>query len=157
MSISIEPAKDAESLARIHAQCFTDEVWTAQAIEGLLATPGTFALVARGEVGFILVRAASDESEILTICVLPAARRRGIATALINVASLRAQEGGATVMFLEVSSGNNSAIAVYKQLGFAEVGRRKGYYSVAHGMREDALVLRANFPLIRVCNCLQLG
>lgn len=152
MSISVELTKNADSLARIHAQCFSDEVWSAQAIEELLVSPGTFALRAQGEAGFILVRVASDESEVLTVCTIPAARRRGVATVLINSAAEQAQKSGASVMFLEVNSGNNPAIAVYKRMGFAEVGYRKGYYGKAHGMREDALVLRANFPLIRVCN-----
>jgi [ribosomal protein S18]-alanine N-acetyltransferase len=145
---------DADDLARIHAQCFT-EVWNAAAVAALLATPGTFALVA--DAGFIMVRVAADESEVLTLAVTPAARRRGIATALVLGAAERAAEIGAGVMFLEVGVANIPAISLYKRLGFATVGHRKAYYAEAHGMREDALVLRAQLPLSRVGNSLQLG
>jgi len=117
-------------------------------VAALLATPGSFAMVDDG--GFILVRAAADESEVLTLAVVPAARRRGIATALVLAAAQRAAEVGAGVIFLEVSTANLPAISLYKRLGFAAVGCRKAYYAGAHGVREDALVLRAEIPLSRV-------
>ena len=138
---------EAAELAEIHAQCFS-EVWNAEAVAALLATPGTFAMVVEG--GFIMVRTAADESEVLTLAVMPAARRRGIATALVLGAAERAVEVGASVMFLEVGAANLPAISLYKRLGFAVVGHRKAYYAGVHGMREDALVLRAAIPLSRV-------
>jgi ribosomal-protein-alanine N-acetyltransferase len=141
---------DAPALAAIHAQCFSMEVWDAAAIAALLATPGTFALLDEDAGGFIMVRAAGGESEVLTLGVKPAARRRGIAKALVVGASERAFAAGATDLFLEVNAANNAAIALYKGLGFGEVGRRKDYYLAPHGMREDALVLRASIPLMRV-------
>jgi len=140
-------SSEAASLARIHAQCFA-QAWSAEAVAALLATPGSFAMVDDG--GFILVRAAADESEVLTLAVVPAARRRGIATALVLAAAQRAAEVGAGVIFLEVSTANLPAISLYKRLGFAAVGCRKAYYAGAHGVREDALVLRAEIPLSRV-------
>ncbi|MDF3835797.1 ribosomal-protein-alanine N-acetyltransferase, partial [Cupriavidus basilensis] len=45
-------------------------------------------------------------------------------------------------MLLEVRPSNGGAIALYRQAGFAEIGRRKGYYPAAGQVREDALVLR---------------
>ena len=44
-------------------------------------------------------------------------------------------------MLLEVRPSNGPALALYRNYGFAEIGRRKGYYP-ADGGREDALVLR---------------
>ena len=148
---------DAALLATIHSQCFEGEVWSADAIAGLLASPGTFALVTGDDSGFILVRVAGGESEVLTLGVAPAARRRGLATELVIQASNQAEKNAASVMFLEVNTANFAAIAVYKRLGFAEVGRRKNYYAGVHGVREDALVLRAQIPLQRVVSCMQLG
>jgi ribosomal-protein-alanine N-acetyltransferase len=43
-------------------------------------------------------------------------------------------------MFLEVRPTNTYAIALYEDLGFNEIGVRKGYYKSEHG-REDALML----------------
>ena len=150
MRLRYASSDDAPALAAIHAQCFNEEVWDAAAIAGLMATPGTFALVDETAGGFILVRTAGDESEVLTLGVRPAARRRGMAKNLVLTAAARAVEDGAAIMFLEVNVGNNAAIALYKGLGFAEVGRRIAYYAGPHGMREDALVLQAAIPLIRV-------
>lgn len=150
MRVRLASSNEAAVLATIHAQCFTEEVWDAAAIAGLMATPGTFALVDEDAGGFILVRAAGGESEILTLGVTPAARRRGIARALVFRAAEEAAAAGAGHMFLEVNATNNAAIALYKGLGFAEVGRRKAYYVAPHGMREDALVLKVAFPLARV-------
>jgi ribosomal protein S18 acetylase RimI-like enzyme len=93
----------------------------------LLALPGTFAFLADGECGgFVLVRTAGGEAEILTLAVAPAARRRGIGSALISAACRHAQEMGAAAMFLEVSRTNEPAKALYTRLGFREVGLRKG-------------------------------
>ena len=54
------------------------------------------------------------------------------------------QSGGsrAATMFLEVSEANAPARALYRRLGFAEVGRRPRYYDDGG----DALVLRLPLP-----------
>ena len=156
MTVRSADIGEAPALAALHAQCF-HEIWNAAAITELMAAPGTFALIDADQTGFILVRAAGEECEVLTLAVTPAARRRGVATALVRAAAERAAEANAAAMFLEVNATNNPAITLYKRLGFAQVGLRKGYYAVPHGMREDALVLRASIPLLRVGFFLQLG
>jgi ribosomal-protein-alanine N-acetyltransferase len=45
-------------------------------------------------------------------------------------------------VFLEVDENNPAARALYAKLGFAEVGRRKGYYRDGEGGESAALVLR---------------
>ena len=74
-------ADDVEALARIHASAFAD-AWSAASIRDLFAGPGVFAFISPD--GFILARAAGGEAEILTLAVTPAARRQGIARALIH-------------------------------------------------------------------------
>ena len=142
----------ASLLAALHAKCFA-ETWSAEWIASLLAQPGAFACLAEDDTGFILVRAAGDEAEVLTLAVEPAARRRGIGSALMGAASSRAAELGARRLFLEVGSVNYAAVAMYRRLGFVEVGRRKDYYTTQDGGREDALVLSVEIPLLRVGNC----
>jgi len=146
----------ARLLAAIHAECFS-ELWSPDWIAGLLAQPGSFACLAQDESGFIFIRTAGDEAEVLTLAVKPAARRRGIASALVAEGAKQAQKQGATAMFLEVSCANLPAIALYKRLGFNEVGRRKAYYAAHGATPEDALVLRVEIPLLRVGKSLQLG
>lgn len=156
MRMRLANIRDVDLLAALHAQCFS-ELWNAAAFTELMVLPGTVALVDEDLTGFILVRTAASESEVLSVGVTPAARRRGTATALVTAAAEQAAKAGADVMFLEVNATNNPAIALYMRLGFKEVGRRNGYYAAPHGMREDALVLRASIPLARVGNSMQLG
>ena len=146
-TIHLTPSCDADVLAGLHATSFAD-AWSAEWIAKLLAQPGTFGLLGDGDSGgFVLVRAAGGEAEILTLAVAPAARRRGIGSALISAACRQAQEMGADTMFLEVSRTNEPAITLYARLGFREVARRRGYYQEPGGSNEDALVFCVKLPL----------
>lgn len=128
-----------EEMAAIHASAFPPgEAWDARAIAGLLATPGCFAHHRPG--AFILARVAADEAEVLTLATTPAARRQGLARALLDQATATAIALGAKTMWLEVAENNFSALALYQGLGFAEAGRRPGYYA----NKTAALVLRLN-------------
>jgi ribosomal-protein-alanine N-acetyltransferase len=62
-----------------------------------------------------------------------------VGAALLHGAMTEAAARGAAAMFLEVSTRNEAARALYARTGFTEVGRRARYY--ADG--SDALVLRA--------------
>lgn len=149
MTVRRATAEDLPRLAALHAACF-HESWNAEAMAALLASPGAFALIDAAQTGFVLVRAVADESEVLTLAVAPAARRRGTATALLESAIQMLAEAGVQALFLEVNAANNAALALYFHLGFAAVARRPGYYTGAHGGREDAIVLRVSIPLSRV-------
>ncbi|MBY0338017.1 MAG: GNAT family N-acetyltransferase [Acetobacteraceae bacterium] len=107
----------------------------------MLGLPGAIGWLRDGQ-GFILARVAADEAEILTLAVVPEARRQGVATALVEAACAAALLAGARVMFLEVAEDNGAARALYAALGFAVAGRRRGYY----GPGRDALLLRAALP-----------
>jgi [ribosomal protein S18]-alanine N-acetyltransferase len=139
---------DAETLAQIHASAFED-AWSASYLQNLMAQPGVFAIQADEE-GFILARAAGGEAEILTLAVAPASRRRGVGLGLVRAGAAEAQKKGAGEMFLEVNVGNFAAKILYLRLGFAEAGRRPGYYHRRDGTMEDALVLRAPLPLLQL-------
>jgi ribosomal-protein-alanine N-acetyltransferase len=133
----------ATALAGIHSRAFpSDEFWDERIIAGQLSQPGVFGLLdERG--GMILVRLAADEAEILTVAVVPERRQQGLGAALMRAAAEEARSRGATKMFLEVSTRNPAARGLYQQLGFAQVGRRRGYY--ADG--SDALVLTKDLSL----------
>jgi ribosomal-protein-alanine N-acetyltransferase len=134
---------EAAALAEIHAAAFA-RGWSASEIVILIAQPGTLALAARrddGLAGFLLLRQAADEAEILTLAVAPACRRQGAARALVAAAIAWAREQGAAKLFLEVDAGNDAALGLYEEAGFARVGRRAAYYAQDAG-GGDALVLR---------------
>jgi len=118
----------AEALAALHAAAFApDERWPAETFAAHLALPGVFGFVS-ADAGMVLARVAADEAEILTIAVIPAARRAGRGRALLRAAEAHAEAGGARKMFLEVAHGNIAARALYAAAGYREVGRRKTYY-----------------------------
>jgi len=138
----------AALLAELHAACF-DEVWSAGDIATLLNQPGVFGALALDDapVGFLLWRVAADEAEILSLGVLPPARRHGIATVLLETAVAALRTAGVTSLFLEVAQDNRPARAFYQTHGFAEVGRRRSYYHRPSAPDADALVLKLTFPL----------
>jgi ribosomal-protein-alanine N-acetyltransferase len=49
---------------------------------------------------------------------------------------------GMESILLEVRPSNERALQVYARYGYAEIGRRKGYYPAHEGKREDAIVMR---------------
>ena len=133
---------DLALVAALHAACFS-EGWSAASIGALLAGPGAFGLLAASEgepAGFILVRPAADEAEILSLAVLPAWRRRGLARRLLAAALERLTAAGTRRLLLEVAEDNVAAQRLYQSAGLVAVGRRPGYYR-SEGRATAALVL----------------
>ncbi|HYZ33702.1 MAG TPA: GNAT family N-acetyltransferase [Crenalkalicoccus sp.] len=137
-AISVCDAAGAPALASLQAACFAPHPgWGADAIALMLAQPGGFALCVPGQ-GFVLARAVGGEAEILSVGVVPAARRQGLGGRLLAAAMFGAAARGAAAMFLEVGAANVAALALYRAAGFVVVGRRRDYY----GGGADALVMR---------------
>ena len=129
----------AAALAAIHGAAFPEgERWGRDAIGLQLGLPGVFGFI-DGAGGMVLARVAADESEVLTLGVVPSARRSGLGRRLLDAAMAAAARAGAASMVLEVSAANGAGQALYRGAGFVGVGLRRGYY--AGGV--DALVLRA--------------
>ncbi len=128
------------ALARLHAACFgVPRPWTAAEFAALLADPAVFVCARRG--GAALGRVAADEAELLTIAVEPAARRQGLGRALLAEVLAQAAARGAARLFLEVAADNAPALKLYRAAGFAEAGRRRGYYAGSGRAPVDAIVM----------------
>jgi ribosomal-protein-alanine N-acetyltransferase len=141
-------AKDAESLARLHARCF-DKPWSANDFRRFATWPPYFGLTAwrAGEpIGIIVVSMAGTDSDILSFCVDPAFRRHGVASALIRRLLFDIARLGVETLFLEVGIGNAAAVALYRGHGFEDCGRRPGYYDTPAGP-QDALVMRLSLAI----------
>ena len=134
--VSVEAAPH---LAELHAQAFASP-WAEAAFAELLGQAGVFALTVESE-GFILCRGVADEAEIMTLAVRPDGRRRGLGRVLVEAAGAAARHLGAERLFLEVAQDNTAALALYRGVGFIEVGRRRAYYPRPDGTAADALVL----------------
>ncbi len=94
---------------------------------------------ARGLAGFIVANAVCEEWEIENVVVAEECTRRGIGTRLVRELVSAAHKAGATAVLLEVRESNVAARSLYEKCGFAEAGRRTGYYS---GPEEHGLLYR---------------
>lgn len=145
--LHIEPAAtgDADAVARLHALGFY-RGWPREEFAAYLADPGqTPAFVAcdarRRIAGFAMLRLVADEAELMTIAVDPKWRGKGVGKALLKAAFEDLMLSPARRLFLEVAADNAPAIALYRGHGFAEVGRRTGYYPRPGGAPATALVM----------------
>jgi ribosomal-protein-alanine N-acetyltransferase len=143
---------DGQTVALLHAQCFAalqERAWAAEEFAQLLATPGCFGLlsIADGQpVGLALARVAADEAEILTLGVMPQARRRGRGSLLLSTLARRCRRRGAQSLFLDVAEDNLPARYLYERHGFTVVGRRDAYFDRGKQGRAAALIMRLDFP-----------
>ncbi len=150
MSLLWAVQSHAADIARLHAQLFPS-AWDEASVARLLAHPGSVALVAAqgnpSEVGgFALAQIAADEAEILTLGVTEGWRRQGVGQQLVGGIVRAAGRAGANALFLEVAASNAAARALYARAGFAEAGRRIGYYQRQGAAAEDAIVLKIDLP-----------
>lgn len=133
-------AADIDAVLAIQARSREASQWSRDGYAR--AAAGEFgawvAAVENSVVGFLVLRSAADEAEILNLAVEPEIRRQGVAAALLAAALQAARQGGAGRAFLEVRESNAGAIAFYQRHGFRLDGRRRRYY---HSPQEDALVL----------------
>lgn len=94
-----------------------------------------------GEIaGYAVVMFVLDEMHLLNICIRPEDHGRGVGSALLKTVERIARGVKAETCFLEVRQSNFSAISLYLNAGFNEIGQRKGYYPASVG-REDAIVM----------------
>lgn len=68
------------------------------------------------------------EGNIVNIAVKESARRRGVATMLMNSLEVYGREKNIVVYFLEVRESNESARNLYKKCGYRDIGLRKNFY-----------------------------
>ena len=89
----------------------------------------------------VFLPAPGVEADILTVAVLPEYRRQGIAKEFMHQIEQWSKDHGASAMMLEVEHTNESAIELYKGLGYMRISVRMDYY----GPGKDAFVMRKEF------------
>ena len=122
--------------------------WDETSIRAELENPLALWLIAVGEggageerpvLGYVGSQSCFEDADILNVCVAPAARRRGVAEALMLELERRLIPKGVEKITLEVRVSNVPAIALYSKIGYVQVGTRRNYYEKP---REDALILQ---------------
>lgn len=132
-------AADLETLHRIDLVCFPEDIAFSRAeLEFCFNHPQSIARVAEGVgriLGFVLARIESPfYAHILTLDIVPEARRCRIGTSLMEELHGRLKKGGIGAAILEVAVSNVPARCLYEKMNYQYLGRLPGYY---HG-RDDA-------------------
>jgi ribosomal-protein-alanine N-acetyltransferase len=129
-------------LMAYEADMFGAESWSTEAYREELADRRHRYYIAAvddgGLVGWAGVRVIADVAEILTVGVVPTARRRGIGAQLVAELLVESRRRGAEQVFLDVRADNEDAQRIYERAGFTSVGRRRGYYDNG---RTDSLTM----------------
>ncbi len=137
MNITVATAAEAGILTALdHCVPFSAH-WSLQNWQEELAQPAARIWCAQdgGQlVGFIALRGAAGQWELLNIAVNPNRQRQGIATALMRQALAAL---GMVQITLEVSTANQAAQALYQKMGFVKLGVRKEFYKDG----SDALIM----------------
>ena len=147
---TLEPltAEHSTALARLHGEDFV-RPWSEDEFAALLSEDTVFGFAVReignprlGSLGFVLARMAAGEAEILTVAVSRAYRQLGLGWKLMDAVLRDLHRERAEALFLEVDETNTPALALYRRLGFHQVGKRPGYYRATDGAKTGALVMR---------------
>ncbi|PWK37592.1 ribosomal protein S18-alanine N-acetyltransferase [Cupriavidus plantarum] len=140
-------ALDLSAVAEIEQRAYSHP-WTRGNFENSLKA-GHLGLTLRDPthalVGYAVLMPVVDEMHLLNITIDPRRQRQGLGRRLLAVALATSHDHRLYTMLLEVRPSNLGAIALYREAGFAEIGRRRGYYPAAGQSREDALVLRRSW------------
>ena len=131
---------DVAAVAALEAQIFSMP-WSAAGFADTLPREDVIFLVAYEQdelLGYVGIYCTLDEGEITNVAVAPAARRRGIARALLTELKRQLACRNVTQIVLEVRVSNEPAIRLYEQLGFSMLGVRKNFYEKP---TEDAYIM----------------
>lgn len=131
---------DVPAVLTLERQIFPTP-WTADMLGEELRGPGRVYCVVEESGGIVAyggVMVVEQDAHVMNLAVVPAARRRGLATALLLQLIDEALDMGASHVTLELRVSNRPARALYEKFGFTPVGVRPRYYA-----NEDALVMWA--------------
>jgi ribosomal-protein-alanine N-acetyltransferase len=133
-----------DAVMRHEHEMFGPESWTRAGYRSELSdTRHRYYLAAEDDDGTLLgwagLMVVAEDAQILTVGVVPAARRRGIGQGLLDAMLDEAKRRGALAVFLEVRADNDAAQALYRRNGFVDLRVRRGYYDSG---RADALEMQ---------------
>jgi ribosomal-protein-alanine N-acetyltransferase len=134
-------AEDVEAVTALEQEVFGVDAWSSSSVREELTGDRRHAVVAQdgGLVGYAVTMRSDDVVDLQRMAVAPSHRRTGVARDLLATLRRAGRDEGAHRMLLEVSAGNDAALAFYAAEGFVEIDRRPRYYRDG----SDALVLRA--------------
>jgi ribosomal-protein-alanine N-acetyltransferase len=145
VTVGLRPMRlaDLPAVLELEEELFAPDTWTAAMYRDELAHTDTrWYLVAEdGDelVGYGGLIAYPEEAHIATIGVTTARQGGGIGAQLLDALLGEADRRRVPVVLLEVRADNELAQGLYRRRGFAEIGRRRGYYQPSGA---DAVVMK---------------
>ena len=141
-------ADDLDAVMTMESSIFGSDAWPREMMRAEMTNPNCRYLVAELANAPVVVAYAgllcppgSGDGDIQTIAVAPDMRGQGLGRELMTELIAEASRRDATRVFLEVRADNESAQALYRDLGFIPVGVRAGYYQ-PDGV--DAITMRCD-------------
>ncbi len=132
--------KDVDGVYNVEINSF-NKPWSLNSFKNELTNNVAKYFVATVEgtvAGYIGMWNVSGQCDITNIAVLPSFRRQGIGKKLLEHLILYCRNAKLSPIYLEVRESNEPAKALYKMLGFENIGNRKKYYS---DTGEDAIIM----------------
>jgi len=141
--------EDFETLWRIDQECFPPSIaYSQRELKLYMRRRGAFTLVATdsdGKISGFNVVQGGPIGHIVTIDVIPEARRARVGSLLMKAAEDRLLAAGSQAVGLETAVDNAAALSFYKRHGYSVIRTWPRYYS--NGV--DALVMRKEFSDLR--------
>ncbi len=150
-------ADDAAGLAELDAAAWSAKSGfpsISQGTAGPFFTPGNapedhlVGEIDGAVVGYVRLKPSTPLPEnahvvgVFGLAVAPAARRRGVASALLAAAERRARAAGARKLSLRVLGTNQPAIRLYDRLGFEREGVLRDEFLIDGGYVDDVLMTK---------------
>ncbi|MCC6030838.1 MAG: GNAT family N-acetyltransferase [Desulfurococcales archaeon] len=126
--------KDLTNLYRLEIKCFREDAYPPQLLLFYMRFPKNFFILAEKIpekiiIGYIIgIIEGGETGHIISICVDPGFRRRGIGSKLMIMAEKYFVEERVCISKLEVRVDNEEAMKMYKKLGYDIVDILKRYY-----------------------------
>jgi [ribosomal protein S18]-alanine N-acetyltransferase len=156
MTVTLRPmtVADLPAVMRLEEELFAPDTWTEAMYRDELSRADTrYYVVAEFDVagdedapagsppvtvGYGGLIAYDDEAHVATLGVTRDLQGEGIGSLLLD-ALLAEADRRSPVVLLEVRADNEVALGLYARRGFAEIGRRRGYYQPSGA---DAVVMK---------------
>ncbi len=145
LQIRLATVADARRIAELSRDAIEHGLpwrWTPARVLRLLADRSVNVVVAHEGVagqpfaGFAIMKYRETDAHLWLLAVAPAARRRGVATALLRWLETTAQVAGTPLIWLEARRTNAAALSFYDKLGYRRLDALPGRYEgVEDGVR----------------------
>lgn len=120
---------DADEIYKIEEESFSDPIKKETLKKDLERdTYYCFGLFESEIKAFVSFEKVLDEGQIISVATGEKWRKMGFASLIFEEIISFARREGISFLTLEVRGDNTPGLALYKKMGFKEVGIRKGYY-----------------------------